>query len=236
MRNVLAIAQKDLLIYFASPIAYVVAAAFLFISGFLFAIIVNELKQAEMRTIFDNMTVIFLIISPALTMRLLSEELRTGTIELMLTGPVREAEVIIGKFLAALGLLVAMIAPTLYYVFILWLFGSPDWGPIATGYLGVLLLGAACMSIGIMASSFTQNQIVAAILTLGILLFMWILGGAARIFTGTAASVLRYLTITDHLTDFARGVIDSRHIVYYLAVISVSLFVAYASLQSRRWR
>ena len=236
MRNAIAIAQKDVLIYFASPIAFIITAAFLFLTGWLFTIIIGSVRQSDMRPIFDNVTIIFLIVAPALTMRLLAEEQRTGTIELMLTAPVRDAEVIVGKFLASLTLLVAMVAPTLYYVFILWMFGKPDWGPIWSGYLGTFLLGAACLAVGIMASSFTQNQIVAAVLTVGILLFLWIIGGAAEVFGGNLAPVLRYLTITDHLSDFSRGVIDTKHVVYYLAVIAVALFIAYSSLQSRRWR
>jgi len=232
----LAIAQRELKSYFVSPIAYVVTALFLLIAGFLFSVILLNTNEASLRYLISNLSVIWLFITPALTMRLLAEEARTGTIELLLTNPVRDLEVVLGKYLGALGFVLVMIACTLYFPALLFALGTPDQGPIVTGYLGVILQAAAFLAIGLMASSLTQNQIVAAVLTFAILLIMWLSESVANFVGRPFGDIMRYLSVTQHFQDFSRGVIDSSHVIYFLSVIAAALFITFLSLQTRRWR
>lgn len=236
MRNTLAIAERELRSYFVSPIAYVIIALFLLVSGYLFSVILLNTNEATLRYLVSNLSVIWLFITPALTMRLLAEEARTGTVELLLTNPVRDVEVVIGKYLGALGLLLVMLAFTLYYPALLLIFGNPDRGPMIAGYVGVVLQAAAFLAVGLMASSFTQNQIVAAVLTFAILLLLWLSEAVASFIGRPAGDVMRYLSVTSHSQDFARGVIDSTHVVYFLSVVAAALFITFLSLQARRWR
>lgn len=236
MRNTLAIAERELKSYFVSPIAYVVTALFLLISGYLFSVILLNTNEASLRYLISNLSVIWLFITPALTMRLLAEEARSGTIELLLTNPVRDVEVILGKYLGALGFLLFMLAFTLFYPALLFMFGSPDRGPMVAGYLGVLLQAAAFLAVGLMASSLTQNQIVAAVLTFAILLIMWLSESVANFVGRPVGDVMRYLSVTSHFQDFSRGVIDTTHVIYFLSVVAAALFIAFLSLQARRWR
>ena len=236
MNATLAIAQRELKSYFVSPIAYVVTALFLLIAGFLFSVILLNTNEASLRYLISNLSVIWLFITPALTMRLLAEEARTGTIELLLTNPVRDLEVVLGKYLGALGFVLVMIACTLYFPALLFALGTPDQGPIVTGYLGVILQAAAFLAIGLMASSLTQNQIVAAVLTFAILLIMWLSESVANFVGRPFGDIMRYLSVTQHFQDFSRGVIDSSHVIYFLSVIAAALFITFLSLQTRRWR
>lgn len=236
MRNTLAIAERELKAYFVSPIAYVLTALFLLISGYLFSVILLNTNEASLRYLVSNLSVIWLFITPALTMRLLAEEARSGTIELLLTNPVRDVEVVLGKYLGVLGLLLVMLAFTLYYPALLFIFGNPDRGPMVAGYLGVILQAAAFLAVGLLASSLTQNQIVAAVLTFAILLIMWLSESVANFIGKPAGDVMRYLSVTSHSQDFARGVIDTTHVVYFLSVVAAALFLTFLSLQTRRWR
>ncbi len=238
MKNIWTIASRELNSYFVSPVAYVVGAVFLLITGVLFSLIVTSTMDASLRATFSNITFILVLIAPALTMKLLAEEQRMGTLELLLTSPIHDWQVVVGKFLGALVLFAVMLlAPTLYYVLILSVFGSPDYGPILSGYVGVLLLGGAFMAIGLLTSSLTQNQVIAYIVGLVILLLMWISDAMSRIVGGGAAGdALTYLAITRHYDDFLRGVIDTPNVIYPLSVIVVSLFIATQVLQTRRWR
>ena len=238
MRNTLAVAERELKSYFVSPIAYVITALFLLISGFLFSVILLQSNEATLRYLFSNLGVIWLFITPALTMRLLAEESRTGTIELLLTNPVRDIEVVIGKYLGALGFLLVMLACTLYYPALLFIFGEPDpdVGPMISGYVGVILQGAAFLAVGLLASSLTQNQIVAAVLTFAILLIMWLSESVANFVGRPIGDLMRYLSVTSHFQDFSRGVIDTTHVIYFLSVVAAALFLTLLSLQSRRWR
>ena len=238
MRNTLAVAERELKSYFVSPIAYVVTALFLLISGFLFSVILLQSNEATLRYLFSNLGVIWLFITPALTMRLLAEEARTGTIELLLTNPVRDFEVVLGKYLGALAFLLVMLAFTLYYPALLFIFGEPDpdVGPMVSGYLGVILQAAAFLAVGLLASSLTQNQIVAAVLTFAILLIMWLSESVANFVGRPVGDVMRYLSVTSHFQDFSRGVIDTSHVIYFLSVVAAALFLTLLSLQSRRWR
>lgn len=236
MRNVLAVAERELKAYFASPLAYVVTAFFLFVAGYLFAAIVASTREATLRYLLSNVSVIWLFITPALTMRLLAEEARTGTIELLLTNPIREVEIVFGKYLAALGLLLVMLVFTLYFPLLLFIYGNPDPGPILTGYLGVVLQAAAFMGVGLLASSLTQNQIIAAVITFALLLALWLADAMAGQASGALAEVIRYLSVTQHFQDFPRGIVDTKDLVYFLSVIAVSLFLTTLVLQARRWR
>ena len=236
MRNTLAIAERELKSYFVSPIAYVIGAAFLLIAGYLFSVILLNTNEASMRYMISNLSVIWLFVAPFITMRLLAEEARTGTIELLLTNPVRDIEVVLGKFIGALLFVLALLALTLYYPALLFVFGSPDPGPIISGYLGVILQAAAFLSIGLMISSFTQNQIVAAFVTFAILLLMWLSESVANFVGRPFNEVVRYLSVTGHIQDFSRGVIDTSNVIYFLSIVAGALFITFLSLQTRRWR
>jgi len=236
MRTALTIARRELSAYFASPIAYLVGAAFLVISGYLFAIILLNSRQASLEELFFNVNVILLFVAPLLTMRLLADEQHSGTIELLLTAPVRDWEVVLGKFLAALALFIAMLICTLYYPLLVWrLGGNLDAGPIVTGYLGLLLLAGAMFALGTLASAFTENQIVAAVIGFGVLLLLWLIGGASNVAPG-AASVLNVLSLNGHFDDFARGAINLEDVVYYLSLMVGGLFIATRVLETRRYR
>jgi ABC-2 type transport system permease protein len=236
MRNIWAIARREIASYFVSPVAYVVGALFLLISGFLFAVILGQSNEASMRGIFGNFAVIFLFIVPALTMRLLAEEQRTGTLELLLTAPVRDYELVLGKFLGVFLLLLILLAATLVYPAILVIADNPDRGPILSGYLGVILAGAAFLAIGLFASSLTQNQIIAALLAFAILLLFWLADALGNFTAGRIGDLFRFLSLTRHFDEFPRGVIDTRHVIYFLSVIAAALFFTVQSVQARRWR
>jgi ABC-2 type transport system permease protein len=238
MKNVWTIASRELNSYFVSPIAYVVSAAFLLITGVLFSLIVTSTMEASLSGAFSNITFILILVAPILTMKLLAEEVRMGTLELLLTSPVDDWQVVVGKYLGSLILFAAMLlAPTLLYVVFLAAFGQPDYGPILSGYLGVLLLGGAFLSVGVLASSLTQNQVVAGFLGIVILLMMWISDSLSRIVGGGAVGdALTYLSITQHYNDFLSGAIATQNIIYPVSVIAVSLFIATQILQTRRWR
>jgi len=239
MRSTLAIASKELRTYLASPMAYVVTALFLFMSGlFGFASDLTSTQLARLDGFFEFASFLLVLLAPILTMRLLAEEQKLGTLELLLTAPVRDHEVVLGKFLASVGILAAMLLTTFYYPVLLLFFAHPDIGPMLSGYFGLLLLGAALLAVGVLASSLTSNQIVAAVLGIGILLafsFAHLILAFAQSVPG-AADLLTYLSLSTHFTDFVRGVIDTKAVVYYLSFIAVTLFFTVRSLETRRWR
>ncbi len=235
MRNTLTIAQRELYAYFVSPIAYVVAAAYLVIGGYLFSLILFYSREATMRFTFGNLNFILLLIAPMITMRLLAEERRSGTIELLLTSPVRDWEVVAGKFLASLTLFLAIVALTLVYPLVLFVFGSPDSGPIVAGYLSLLLAGASYLAVGLFTSSLSSNQIVAAVLGTVLLLVLWLADAAGSFAGGNLSSVLSYISLANHSNDMMRGVIDTKDVVYYVSFIATFLFLTVRSLESRRW-
>jgi len=236
MKNIAIIAQKELRAYFASPIAYVVIAAFLAMTGFFFWLIVSLSREASLRGVFANMAIILLFIAPALTMRLLAEEQRSGTIELLLTLPVRDWQVVLGKFLASLAVFALMLALTLYYPLLLVWLGNPDRGPIISGYIGLLLVGGAFLSIGVFTSSLSGNQVVAALLGFGAMLILWLIDIAGRLFGPPASDVVTYVSMSQHYFDFVRGIIDSKDVIFFLSVMAAFLFLSVQTLQLRRWR
>jgi ABC-2 type transport system permease protein len=237
VQNTLAIAQRELKSYFVSPVAYVVTAFFLVVAGYLFSAILLQSNEATLRFLQSNLSVIWLFVTPFLTMRLLAEEQRTGTIELLLTNPVREFEVVLGKYLGALTFLFFMLAFTLYYPALIYLLqGRPDVGPMAAGYLGIVLQAGAFLAVGLLASSLTDNQMISAMLSFAVLLIMWLADAVANNLGSPAREIFRYLSITQHFQDFPRGIIDTTHVVYFLSVVAACLALTMLSLQTRRWR
>ena len=237
MRTARAVAWKEIQVYFSSPTAYIVGLIFLVLSGFFFAQNLGDpFPQASLSDFFQGATIILILLAPVLTMRLMAEEQKLGTIELLLTSPVRDWEVIIGKYLASLTFLLATLALTLYYTILLFVFASPDPGPIYAGYLGLVLYGGAALAVGILCSTLTSNQIVAAVVAVGILLALFFADLAWGSIGGTASTVIGELSIKSHFDDFERGVIDTKHVVYYLSVIAFFLFLSIRTLESRRWR
>lgn len=236
MINTLAIAERELKSFFVSTVAWVIAAAFMAITGFLFSVIVLSSNEASLRHVFGNLSVIFLFIAPFLTMRLLAEENRLGTVELLLTNPVRDVEVVLGKFLGVFAFVLAMLGMTLYFPIVLYIFGTPDLGPIGAGYLGVVLQAAAFLAIGLAISSTTENQIVAAFLSFAVNLALWLSESLSQFVGAPLGAALKFLSITSHFQDFSRGVIDTSHLIFFVSVVAAALFLTYLSLQTRRWR
>lgn len=236
MRNTWLIAKRELGSYFTSPIAYAVTAAFLVISGYFFGLILYYSREATLRYLFYNVTTFLLLIGPALTMRLIAEERKSGTIELLLTSPVRDGEVVVGKFLAALGLWALMLALTLAYPLLLRAFGNPDLGPIATGYLGLLLAGGAVLALGVLASALTSNQIIAALVAFGLSLLLWLTDALQGLVSGPLGSFFQYLSMAAHFEDLPKGVIDTKDVAFFLTIIVAALFLATRILEARRWK
>jgi ABC-2 type transport system permease protein len=235
--NTLAIAQRELKSYFVSPVAYVVTALFLLIAGYLFSLILLQSNEATLRYLQSNLSVIWLFVTPFLTMRLLAEEQRTGTIELLLTNPVRDAEVVVGKYLGALVFLFFMLAFTLYYPALIFLLsGRPDLGPMAAGYLGIVLQAGAFLAVGLLASSLTENQMISAILSFAVLLVLWLADAVSNNLGSPVRDIFKYLSITQQFQDFPRGIIDTSHVVYFLSLVAACLALTVLSLQTRRWR
>ncbi len=234
--NTLVIAKRELKAFFMSPIAYIVGAAFLFIAGLFFVITVVISSSATLLQVFNVISVILLFIAPVLTMRLLAEESRTGTLELLMTAPVRDWEVVLGKFLATFIFLVSILTPTLYYLFLLTQFGAPDVPVTLSGYFGIILLGAMLISLGMLTSAMSANQVVAAVLGVALSLSFWLIGGLAQNFDGTLQRLIRYVSIQEHLRDFILGLITSANITYFLSVTAVALFLTIRVIEIRRWR
>jgi ABC-2 type transport system permease protein len=236
MRNILAITRKELHHYFASPIAYVLATMFLFINGFIFLLLLYFQQQADMQPVIMNMGVIFLFLCPLITMRLFSEERRTGTIEILMTSPVSDTEAVLGKFFGAVGMLAVMLALTLHLPLFLILFGKPDIGPLWCSYLGLLLLGAGYLALGLLASSLAKNQIVAAVSGFGLILFLWLLSASGDIFSPPVTDILKYLSFFDHFEEFTRGILDTRDLIFYLSFIGYVLYLTVLAIRNRKWR
>jgi len=254
MRNVLAIARKEIRGYFMSPIGWVILGLFALLFGFFYyaflGLFVRQSLQMTqfggpqamnvnlylIRPLLQNTSVIILFVLPVVTMRTYAEEKRSGTIELLLTSPVTDLQIILGKFFGALALYVAMLLVTAVYISLLFWFGNPEVGPILSGYLGLLLLGGGFIAVGLLVSSLTKNQIVAAMATFGTFLMLWVIGWVGDFAGPTTRSIVSYLSITEHFDDFSKGVIDTKHVVYYLSFIMFGLFLTSKAVDSERWR
>ena len=252
--NTLTILRKEFVSYFRSPIAYGVMAFFALISGYFFYVAVVYFMQASIqssmmgqnqpmnvndsvvRPLFSNISVIGLFVIPMITMRLFAEEKRTGTIELLITSPITDWEIIMGKWLAAIGLYAAMLAVSLLSMITLFIYGQPDWRPVLVGYLGLLLQGGCLLAIGTFISTCTRNQIVAGVAGFSVCLLLWVLDWVSSFQDSAGAKVVAYMSVLQHYDSFSKGILDFKDIVYYLSAIFIGLFLTSRSLESLRWR
>lgn len=260
MSNIWAIFQRELRSYFVSPLAYGVIVGFLIITGFMFYISLVyfldmtlaarmeaqiyrmppppfNVNEEVIRPLFGIIAFMSLFFLAMITMRLFAEEKKMMTIELLFTSPVTSFQMIMGKFISGFALYIIMLLPTSIYCIILIIFGEPEILPILTGYLGLLLLGAVLISIGILISSFTENQLIAIALSLCIFLLLWMIDRPASVIGQPAiSSLLSYISLSYHFNDFTKGVLDSKHILYFLSIIALCLYLTQRSLESMRWR
>src|SRR5216117_2653812 len=254
MRNIFIICRKELRSYFVSPIAYLLLVMFALIFGFFFwnslgyfvlmgmqsqmrgQEIPMNLNEQIVRPLLSNVGVVGLFFIPMITMRLFAEEKRSGTIELLATSPVRDVEVILGKWLAAVTLYSCLLLFTALNFAFLFKYGNPDWKPLAIGYLGLLLQAGGLLAIGTFISTMTKNQIIAGAATFGVCLLLWVLEWVSGYETATWARVLSYLSVVTHFESFAKGVLDSKDAIFYLTVIFLGLFFTTRSMESLRWR
>jgi ABC-2 type transport system permease protein len=236
MSPALVISKREIRTYFNSPVAYIVVSVFTIVFAFFFFNNLFVEKQADMRSFFSLAPLMFCFFAPAVTMRLLAEEKGSGTIELLITMPVRDWEVVVGKWLAAMALLCTTLALTLVFAITVARLGPLDKGPALGGYIGLLLMGGAYIAIGVMASSFTRNQVVSLILAFGICFALFLFGKVLPFVPERLQPIISFLSTDTHFENVSRGVIDSRDVVYYLSVIVVTLLIATTSLESRKWK
>jgi ABC-2 type transport system permease protein len=257
MRNALVIAGREIAAYFVQPIAYVVMTVFLLLGGWFFFALLRRfdlvqqmylamqnpmalqrmnLNEMVIQPLLHNLAIVLVILVPAITMRSFAEEKRAGTYELLLTAPVRTGEVVAGKFIAAAVLILLMVVLAGIFPLILVLFGNPELGVMASGYLGLAFLGLAFVAVGLFTSSVTQNQIIAAISCFGALLLLYVISWPAETGGGSWSGLLRYLSLPEHFATMVRGLISTKDIVYFLSVIAVALFLTQRSVESVRWR
>jgi ABC-2 type transport system permease protein len=257
MRNALVIAGREIAAYFVQPIAYVVMTVFLLLGGWFFFALLRRfdliqqmylamqnptalqrmnLNQMVIEPLLHNLAIVLVILVPAITMRTFAEEKRQGTYELLLTAPVRTGEVVAGKFIASAVLILVMVALAGIFPLILVLFGNPEIGVMASGYLGLAFLGVAFVAVGLFTSSITQNQIIAAISCFGALLLLYVISWPAETGGGAWSQLLRYLSLPEHFATMVRGLISTKDIIYFLSVVAVALFLTQRSVESVRWR
>jgi len=250
----LTICRKELSSYFRSPIAYGVMAFFALITGYFFYVAVvffvrrsiestlqgqsipMSVDEWVVRNVLSNVSVVGLFLIPLIAMRLFAEEKRTGTIELLVTSPIRDIEIVIGKWLAAMALYAAMLALPLISLLMLFAYGKPDWRPLAAGYLGLLLQGGCLLAICTFVSTCTRNQIVAGVAGFGLSLLLWVMDWVSSFDSSPLYRVISYLSVTSHYESFSKGVLDSKDAIYYLSMIVFGLFLTSRSLESIRWR
>jgi ABC-2 type transport system permease protein len=254
MRNIWTICRKELKSYFSSPIAYMLLAMFAVVFGYFFWNAVGyfnsigmqaqmmgrpmpmDINEMVIRPLLMNISVIGLFLIPMITMRLFAEEKRSGTVELLLTSPVRDLEIIIGKWLAAVLLYASLLAITVLDLMFLFLHGKPDWRPVVVGYLGLLLQAGALMAVGAFISTLTKNQIIAGAATFCACLMLWILEWVAGYEQAAWAKVMAYMSVVSHFESFAKGVVDSKDVIFYISLAFLGLFLTARSLESLRWR
>jgi gliding motility-associated transport system permease protein len=258
MKNALAIAAREIRSYFVSPVAYVVLTGFLLLSGWFFFNLLARfsyllqiygsmgrggaelerlnLNEFVISPLLHNLSVVLVILIPVITMRTFAEEKRLGTFELLLTSPLRVGEIVAGKFLGALVFVTLMLSLTAIYPILLVVYGDPEMGIMLSGYLGLFLVAASFLSIGLLTSSLTENQIIAAVSSLVALLLLYVINWPADTSTPTIGAVLHYLSVTEHFGEFVKGVIDSRALAYFVSLIAAALFLTHRSVESLRWR
>lgn len=257
MRNILAIAGKDIRSTFVSPIAYVVMTGFLLLGGWFFFNLLARfnlllqiylsmrnpevvqrlnLNEFVIAPLWHNLSVVLVILIPVITMRAFAEEKRSGTYELLMTSPLSVTEIVLGKFLGSFVVVFIMIALTGVYPLILAIYGNPEVGVMLGGFLGLLLLATAFLSVGLLTSSFTENQIIAAVSCLVVLLLLYVIAWPADTAGETLGAVLRYLSLTEHFGEMVKGIINTKDLAYFLTVIVLALFLTQRSVESLRWR
>ncbi|MBW2145027.1 MAG: ABC transporter permease subunit [Deltaproteobacteria bacterium] len=233
MRQVKNIFWKEFMTYFLSPIAYIVISIFLLITGWFFFMVFFLYNQADLRDFFGLLPIIFSFVVPAITMRLFSEELNIGSYEILLTLPVTSRDVILGKFLASVAFISAMLVPTLAYPITISFIGQLDWGPVAGGYIGAVLLSAAFSAIGLFASSLTRNQIIAFIIGLAICFALTLIDKMLFFLPQSLLGIFEYLGADFHFQNISKGIIDTRDILYFLSVSFVGLYGAHLALEAK---
>ena len=233
MRQAIQIFRKDFRSYFVSPIAYIVIAIFLLVTGWFFFATFFLFGQANLRNFFSLLPIIYSFVIPAITMRLVSEELNIGSYEILMTMPVTFGGVVVGKFLAAMAFVAAMLIPTLCYPVTVSLLGQLDWGPVIGGYIGAILLGAAFCAIGLFASALTRNQIIAFIIGMAICFILALLDKMLFFLPRSLLGVLAYLGADFHFQNISKGIIDSRDVIYFLSVSFIGLYAAYLALRDK---
>lgn len=259
MKATLAIFQKEFKSFFYSPIAYVILALFTALTGVFFYLYLSSFVEASfmdtiraqqyhiapqkfnvnlmlIRPYFWNIALISLFTLPLITMRLYSEEKRLGTVELLYTAPITPTQIVLGKFLAGLGFYIVMLLPTMFFQALLFIYGDPEFLPVLSGYIGLILLGSAFISVGLFISTTTENQIIAAIGGFGLSLLLWVVGWGANFAGPTLKPLLNYISIINHFEDFAQGVIDTNHIAYYVLFCFVGLYFSLKVIESVKWR
>ena len=254
MKNIWVIARRDFRSYFTSPIAYIIIAGFMGIMGWMFFFNLAHFNEQNMqyqqfnmgkavsitdgiiRPLYGNMNVIFLFMVPFITMRLFAEEKKIQTIQLLMTAPVTLAEIIAGKFLSALSLVLVMLGLTIVYPIVLMMTGNPDMGPIIASYIGTLLLAGCLLSVGILFSAMTENQIVAGALTFAAGLFLWLISWASQSAGPVWSDFLSYMSLINHYNNFGQGLLSTTDIFFYISFIFTGLFLTHRVLDSYRWR
>jgi len=236
LRKTIAIARRELVGYLVSPISWVVAAAFLFVSGYFFTMVLFAYRSASMQGWFHNTAILFVLIIPVLTMRLIAEERRQRTWPLLMTSPLSPGQIVVGKFVACYGLVLTIIALTISYPLVFTVLeATPDWGPIQTGFLGLALFAGALVSIGLFASSLTSEQLVAAMVAFALSMFFCYVGWL-EIYTSNLKPIIKALSLLEPLDDFVKGILTLHNVIYYLSVIFVFLFAASRMIHGERWR
>ena len=233
MQQVMHILSKELKDYFISPIAYIVISIFLMVTGWFFFSTFFIFNQADLRNFFDLLPITFSFVIPAITMRLFSEEFNVGSYEILLTLPVTFNQIIFGKFLAAVVFVAAALVPTLSYPIFISFLGELDWGPIIGGYLGAILLGGAYAAVGLFASAITRNQIIAFIVGMGICFLLTLIDKMLFFFPPSLLGVVGLLGADLHFSNIAKGIIDSRDILYFLSVIFIGLYAAHLVIEKK---
>jgi ABC-2 type transport system permease protein len=256
MSNMLAIAHKELRSYFASPIGYLVIGSFALVYGFFYVVMEEYFVRASLqmgqmgmggpqtanvnemmiRPLMQNVLILVLFITPMLTMRTFAEEKRSGTIELLLTSPLTDFQIVLGKFIGAMTLYAATLGVTLLHIALLFTVGTPEWKPIATAYLGIFLFGGCFISLGMFISSMTKNQIIAGTISFVAFLMLWIINWIGSFSGPTVSALTSYLSVVDHIDDFWKGVLDTTHLIYYTSFIAVGLFLTAKAVDMERWR
>jgi len=257
LRNILAIAGREIRSYFVSPIAYVVLTGFLLLGGWFFFNLLARfnflltiysaqqnpevlqrlnLNEFVVAPLLHNLSVVLVILVPVITMRSFAEEKRSGTYELLMTSPLSITEIVAGKFLGCVAFLLIMIGLTGVYPIILLAYGNPELGIMASGYLGLVLLAIAFATVGLLTSSVTENQIIAAVTCLVVLLLFYVIAWPAETAGPVLGAVLKYLSLTEHFGEMVKGIIDTKDVVYFVSVILLSLFLTHRSVESVRWR